>query len=84
MVILKWACGSRLTPILPFMEPTLQNTAGTFYAGNSSRFVSVTKMAKSFLMKIEEEPLFHIDEINPTLYNAVHDLNGVKVSLTDL
>ena len=75
---------SRLTPILPFMEPTLQNTAGTFYAGIISRFVSVTKMAKSFLMKIEEEPLFHIDEINPTLYNAVPDLNGVKVSLTDL
>ena len=40
----------------------------------------VTKIAKSFLMKIEEEPLFHIDEINPTLYNAVTDLNEVKVS----
>ena len=43
-------------------------------------FFSVTKLAKSFLMKIEEEPLFHIDEINPTLYNAVPDLNEVKVS----
>jgi len=39
----------------------------------------VTKLAKSFLMKIEEEPLFHIDEINPTLYNAVPDLNEVKI-----
>ena len=31
-------------------------------------------------MKIEEEPLFHIDEINPTLYNAVPDLNEIKVN----
>ncbi|XP_065060890.1 pleckstrin homology domain-containing family M member 3-like [Rhopilema esculentum] len=30
-------------------------------------------------MKIEEEPLFHIDEVNPTLYNAVQSLNEVKI-----
>ena len=32
-------------------------------------------------MKIEEEPIFHIDEINPTLYNAVLDMNEVKVKV---
>ena len=39
----------------------------------------VSKYNKLFLMKIEEEPLFHIDEINPTLYNAIVELNEVKM-----
>lgn len=32
-------------------------------------------------MKIEEEPLFHMDEINPTLYEVVSELKEVKVYL---
>merc|ERR550534_3543269 len=38
----------------------------------------VAKYNKIFLMKVEEEPLFHIDEINPSLYNAVTEINEVK------
>ena len=30
-------------------------------------------------MKIEEEPLFHVDEINPYLYDVIMDLREVKV-----
>ena len=40
----------------------------------------VAKFTKLFLLKIEEEPLFNIDETNPTLYNAVNELNNVKVA----
>jgi len=39
----------------------------------------VSKYNKLFLMKIEEEPLFHIDEINPSLYEVILDLTEVKV-----
>ena len=31
-------------------------------------------------MKIEEEPLFHMDELNPKLYEHVHSIQEVKVS----
>ena len=31
-------------------------------------------------MKIEEEPLFHMDELNPQLYEHVMCLKDVKVS----
>lgn len=30
-------------------------------------------------MKIEEEPLFHMDEINPALYEVVSELKELKV-----
>ena len=30
-------------------------------------------------MKIEEEPLFHVDEANPFLYDVIMDLREVKV-----
>ena len=30
-------------------------------------------------MKIEEEPLFHMDELNPKLYDHVSSIKEVKV-----
>ena len=39
----------------------------------------VAKQAKLFLMQIDEEPLFHIDEVNPTLYNVINEINKAKV-----
>ena len=41
----------------------------------------VAKKCKMFLMQIEEEPLFNIDETNPTLYNVIKELLEVKVGL---
>ena len=38
----------------------------------------VARHVKLFLMQINEEPLFHIDEINPTLYNVISEINKVK------
>lgn len=38
----------------------------------------VAKQAKLFLMQIDEEPLFHIDEVNPTLYNVINEINKAK------
>lgn len=38
----------------------------------------VAKHAKLFLMQIDEEPLFHIDELNPTLYNVINEINKAK------
>ena len=40
----------------------------------------VSKQCKLFLLHIEEEPLFNIDETNPTLYNVIKELHEVKVS----
>ncbi len=40
----------------------------------------VSKHCKLFLLHIEEEPLFNIDETNPTLYNVIKELHEVKVS----
>lgn len=39
----------------------------------------VSKDSKISLMKIEEEPLFHVDEANPFLYDVIMDLREVKV-----
>ena len=39
----------------------------------------VAKRCKLFLLHIEEEPLFNIDETNPTLYNVIKELREVKV-----
>lgn len=39
----------------------------------------VSKYNKLFLMKIEEEPLFHIDEINAGLYDVIIELKEVKL-----
>ena len=39
----------------------------------------VAKQCKLFLLHIEEEPLFNIDETNPTLYNVINELHEVKV-----
>ncbi|CAB3986573.1 Hypothetical predicted protein, partial [Paramuricea clavata] len=38
----------------------------------------VAKQVKLFLMQIDEEPLFHIDEVNPTLYNVISEMNKAK------
>ncbi|XP_028393571.1 uncharacterized protein LOC114517923 [Dendronephthya gigantea] len=38
----------------------------------------VAQHVKLFLMQIEEDPLFHIDEVNPTLYNVVPKLTKAK------
>lgn len=40
----------------------------------------VSKQSKMFLLHIEEDPLFNIDETNPTLYNVIKELHEVKVS----
>ena len=40
----------------------------------------VSKQSKLFLLHIEEDPLFNIDETNPTLYNVIKELREVKVS----
>ena len=39
----------------------------------------VAKHCKLFLLHIEEEPLFNIDETNPTLYNVIKELREVMV-----
>ncbi|XP_015773447.1 PREDICTED: pleckstrin homology domain-containing family M member 3-like [Acropora digitifera] len=39
----------------------------------------VSKQCKLFLLQIEEEPLFNIDETNPTLYNVIKELHKVKL-----
>ncbi|XP_027041520.1 uncharacterized protein LOC113669648 [Pocillopora damicornis] len=44
----------------------------------------VAKKCKMFLMQIEEEPLFNIDETNPTLYNVIKELLEVKVLRSQL
>ena len=31
-------------------------------------------------MKIEEEPLFHMDELNPKLYEHINSIQEVKVN----
>ena len=41
----------------------------------------VSKQCKLFLLQIEEEPLFNIDETNPTLYNVIKELREVKVHI---
>ncbi|XP_066911215.1 pleckstrin homology domain-containing family M member 1-like [Clytia hemisphaerica] len=38
----------------------------------------VSRYNKLFLMKIEEEPLFHMDELNPKLYEHIASLQEVK------
>ncbi|XP_046851023.1 uncharacterized protein LOC124444445 [Xenia sp. Carnegie-2017] len=38
----------------------------------------VAKHVKLFLMQIDEEPLFHIDEVNSTLYNAIGKMKKAK------
>ena len=43
----------------------------------------VAKHCKLFLLHIEEEPLFNIDETNPTLYNVIKELHEVKVQSCD-
>lgn len=43
----------------------------------------MAKHVKLFLMQIDEDPLFHIDEVNPTLYNVVPEMNKAKVSQVD-
>jgi hypothetical protein len=35
-------------------------------------------------MQIDEEPLFHIDEINPTLYNVITEINKAKVVIATI
>ena len=42
------------------------------------RKYKVSKYNKLFLMKIEEEPLFHMDEINSLLYDVAPDLKEMK------
>ncbi|XP_047137845.1 uncharacterized protein LOC100213973 isoform X1 [Hydra vulgaris] len=44
----------------------------------------VSKYNKMFLKKIDEEPLFHIDELNPALYDVVPLLQEVKFLRTQL
>jgi len=44
----------------------------------------VSKQCKLFLLHIEEEPLFNIDETNPTLYNVIKELHEVKVLRSQL
>ncbi|KAL9971169.1 hypothetical protein ACROYT_G023660 [Oculina patagonica] len=44
----------------------------------------VSKHCKLFLLHIEEEPLFNIDETNPTLYNVIKELHEVKVLRSQL
>ena len=34
-------------------------------------------------MKIEEEPLFHMDELNPKLYEHINSILEVKVTRLD-
>ena len=41
----------------------------------------VSKHCKLFLLQIEEEPLFNIDETNPTLYNVIKELHEVQVQV---
>lgn len=42
------------------------------------RKYKVSKYNKLFLMKIEEEPLFHIDELNSLLYDVTPELSEMK------
>ena len=42
-------------------------------------YSSVAKHVKLFLLQIDEDPLFHIDEVNPTLYNVIKEINKAKV-----
>lgn len=44
----------------------------------------VSKQCKLFLLQIEEEPLFNIDETNPTLYNVIKELREVKLLRSQL
>lgn len=44
----------------------------------------VAKHCKLFLLHIEEEPLFNIDETNPTLYNVIKELREVMVLRSQL
>ncbi|XP_022806244.1 uncharacterized protein LOC111343345 isoform X2 [Stylophora pistillata] len=44
----------------------------------------VAKQCKLFLMHIEEDPLFNIDETNPTLYNVIKELHEIKVLRSQL
>ena len=39
----------------------------------------MAKHVKLFLMQIDEDPLFHIDEVNPTLYKVINEINKAKV-----
>lgn len=41
----------------------------------------VARHTKLFLLQIEEEPLFNVDETNPTLYNVIKELHEVKARM---